>query len=79
MTAPDPSSQHDAHVAMGGSDRGEVTALVLLSLAFAGWVAAVVTFGEGRMWFFGSLAAVLTMAAMALMRPAQPQATTSGS
>jgi hypothetical protein len=78
MTAPD-QSQQGAQLAMGGSDRGEVTALVLLALAFAGWVAAFISFGEGRMWFFGALAAVLTMAALALMRPAQPQSSASGS
>jgi hypothetical protein len=77
MAAPD--RNEDGVLLMGGSDRGEVGALVLMTLAFVGWVAAAFSLGEGRMWFFGALAAVLTLAAMALMRPAPPQGQTSAS
>jgi len=69
MTAPDPS-QRTARLVMLDGDRGEIGALVLMSLALAGWVAAAMSFGASRMWLFGALAAGLTVAAMALVRPA---------
>lgn len=69
MTAPD-ARQRTARSAVLEGDRGEIGVLVLMSLALAGWVAAAISFGGGGMWFFGALASVLTLAAMALMRPA---------
>jgi hypothetical protein len=69
MTAPYPR-QRTVRLCVHEGDRGEIGALVLMSLALVGWVAAALSFGGGRMWIFGALASGLTLAAMALMRPA---------
>lgn len=56
-----------------GNDQGEVGALVLMTLAFAGWVGAAISFGENRMWFFVALSTVVTLAALAMTQPPSPR------
>jgi hypothetical protein len=68
-----PEQHQHSSVRPGGSDWGEVGALVLMTLALAGWVAAAFSVGEERMFLFAALAAVLTLAGMAMARPTSAQ------
>jgi hypothetical protein len=55
---------------MGGTDRGEIGTLVLMTVALGCWIAAAITVGEAKMWRFLAVGMVLTLAGLALMRPA---------
>jgi hypothetical protein len=55
---------------MGGTDRGDIGTLLMMTVALGCWIAAAITLGEARMWLFASLGAVLMLAGLALMRPA---------
>ena len=55
---------------MGGTDRGDIGTLLMMTVALGCWIAAAITMGEAKMWLFASLGAVLMLAGLALMRPA---------
>jgi hypothetical protein len=69
MPAPEP--YQDSAALMVGTNQ-IIGTLVIMTMAFACWIAAAIHLGEPRMWSYAALAAALTLAALALMRPASP-------
>ena len=54
---------------MGGTDRGDLGILVMLTGALGCWIAAVITAGDTWMILFLVLGAVLMLSGLALSRP----------
>lgn len=61
---------------MGGTDRGDLGTLVMMTGALGCWIAAAITIGEARMLLFVLLGVVLMVGGLALMRPRSTKART---
>jgi hypothetical protein len=58
---------------MGGTDRGDLSTLIMMTGALGCWIAAAITLGEHRMFLFVALGTVLMVGGLALMRPRSPK------
>ena len=54
---------------MGGTDRGDLGTLVVLTCALGCWIAAIITAGETLMFVFLALGVVLMLSGLMLSRP----------
>ena len=64
----------DETAQMAAETNQMLATMVTMTLALGCWGVAALNLGEPRVWFFAAIAAVLTLTAFALMRPAPARA-----